>query len=106
MNLVFTGPLVQRLWCHIEAVGPDEGANFRVDIDLSEVRRIGQGLKDTAPVVVSEVNVPDNAILEGQAQLVIADHLDTRNGNNLARKNVVHSYISNEAEGLVSAAFC
>ena len=38
-HLVFADLLVERLGCHVEAVGSNKGANFRVDVDLGEARR-------------------------------------------------------------------
>ena len=38
-HLVFERFFVKRLRRHIQTIGPNKGANFRVDVDLGEARR-------------------------------------------------------------------
>ncbi len=64
---MFTGPFVQRLGRHVEAIGPNEGANLRVDVDLGEAGGVRKRLEHAAPVVVGEVDVADEPVAEGEA---------------------------------------
>jgi hypothetical protein len=73
--LMFTGPFVQRLGSHVDAVGPDDGADLRVNPDLGEESLVGQWLEHTAPLASGEVDIAHESVLEGEAQLVIADDI-------------------------------
>src|SRR6266545_571317 len=75
---VSAGLVVERLGRHVEAVGPRDGSCLRVDGHACEVLGIAQRLEDAAPVASREVDVADGAILEGQTQPVVTDHLDSR----------------------------
>ena len=42
MHLVFTGPFVQRLGGHVDAIGPDDGADLLVNPDLGPLPTASQ----------------------------------------------------------------
>ena len=88
VHRVLRGPFVQRLGRHVEAVGPSDGADLQVDVRLGEEGGIGEGLRHTSPVPLGEVDVADEAVLEGDAQLVLADALDRDGCNELAGKTL------------------
>jgi hypothetical protein len=73
--LVLRSPFIQGLGRHIEAVGPDDGPDLRVEAGLGEEARIGERLRDAAPVPIGEVDVADKPVAEGDAELMIADDL-------------------------------
>lgn len=64
---MFTGPFVQSLVSHIDAIGPDNRADLRVNADLGEVSLVGKWLEHAAPVAPGEVNVAHESVLEGKA---------------------------------------
>jgi hypothetical protein len=66
---VFTGPFIQRLGCHVEAVGPSHGSDLRVDVRLGEEGGIGEWLRHASPVPSGEVDVAYKSVLERDAQL-------------------------------------
>lgn len=69
------GPFVEGLGRHVEAVGPDDGPDLRVEAGLGEEVRIGEWLRDASPAAAGEVDVADEPVAEGDAELVIADDL-------------------------------
>jgi hypothetical protein len=83
MHPVFRGPFVKSLWCHVDAVGPDDGADLGVNANLGEEGLVGEWLEHTTPVTLGEVDVADEPVLECEAQLMIADHLDAGHINEL-----------------------
>jgi hypothetical protein len=97
-DLVLRGPLVEGLGRHVEAVGPDDGADLRVEAGLGEEVRIGEWLRDAAPVPLGEVDVADEPVAEGDAKLVIADDLGSDDWNELG-----HDGHSNEVDLLPGA---
>lgn len=80
---VLRGPFVKSLWCHVDAVGPDNGADLGVNADLGEEGLVGERLEHATPVAPGEVDVADEPVLEGEAQLVIADDFDAGHINEL-----------------------
>jgi hypothetical protein len=82
-DLVFTRPFVECLGCHVDAVGPGDGADLRVDAGLGEEGLIGEWLEHASPVTPSEVDIADEPILKGEAQLVVADYLNAGHVNEL-----------------------
>src|SRR5262249_16188431 len=85
--------LVQRLWCHVKTVRPDDGACLRIDSYLSEVARVAQGLKDAGPCLRREVDVTDRTVIEQQAQSILADHRYADNGRQIRH----HFHLMGEA---------
>lgn len=83
---VCAGLLVQRLGRHVEAVGPDDGAALRVDADLGKEALVGKRLGDAPPLATVECHVAGDPVLEGEAQLVVADDLDCGDVDELAGK--------------------
>src|ERR1700677_3464924 len=65
-HLMFARPLVESLWCHVDAVGPDDGADLGVDADLGEEGLVSERLEHAAPVPSGEVDVTDDPVLEGE----------------------------------------
>lgn len=73
--------LVQRLWCHAQVSGPDDGAELLVDADLREPRLIARRLEHPAPLVVTEGDVSHGAVFESQAHPMLANDFDVRDVN-------------------------
>lgn len=66
---------IQRLGRHVEAVvRPDDRPGF--NSDLREPGRVLERLEHAPPLALGEAHVADRPVLEAQAQLVLADHLD------------------------------
>jgi hypothetical protein len=72
---VLGGAFVEGLGRHVKAIGPDDGPDLRVEAGLGEEVRIGEWPRDASPVPVGEVDVADEPVAEGDAELVIADDL-------------------------------
>jgi hypothetical protein len=68
--------LIERLRGHIEIAGPDDRPELRIDPDLREKIGVAQRCEHATPLAFVERDVADDAVLERQTQLVIADHLD------------------------------
>src|SRR5215470_15450309 len=66
--------LIQRLWCHVKTVRPDDGPCLRIDSYLGEVAGVTQGLKDAGPLLRREVDVTNRPVIEEQAQSIVTDH--------------------------------
>ena len=74
------------------SVRPDERAEFNGD--LRKALRIAQRLEHAVPLTVGEADVAHGAILEREAQLVLADHLDAGDGNKLAGEEMADFELS------------
>ena len=74
------GLLVERLRGHVEPVRPGDRSELPVDVCAGESGGIPERLEDARPLS-SKRNIADRAVLEREAQLVVADHLDCRNGD-------------------------
>src|SRR5215468_6866746 len=56
--------LVQRLWCHVKTVRPDDGPRLGIDSYLGEVDGVAQGFEDAQPLLRREVDVTDRPVIE------------------------------------------
>jgi hypothetical protein len=74
---------VERFGGHVEAVWPGDRSCLWVDLDSRKVGGIAERLEDALPFASGEVDVADGAVGEREPQLVIADHLDSRDVNEL-----------------------
>lgn len=68
------GLFVQGLGRHVDAIGPRDGPGLRIDANLSEVTRVGEGLEYPPPFALVERDIADRAVLEGEAQAVLSDY--------------------------------
>ena len=88
-DLVFAGFFVQRLGCHVQAVlGPDDRTEF--DRNLGEALGVAQRLEYAFPLAIGEADVANDAVLEREAQSILADDLDAGDGDELSWRDVVH----------------
>jgi len=59
---------VKHVGVQVEAVGPNDGADFGIDAHLTKVGRIIQRLGHRSPKLVGEIDLADETICEGQPQ--------------------------------------
>jgi hypothetical protein len=71
--------LIEPFRSHVDSIWPNDGCCIRVDSDLSKVSGIAEGFKNTGPFPGREVDVTNGAIVEKEAETVIAYDRDTDN---------------------------
>src|SRR6266568_1339721 len=97
------GFFVERFGRQVNAVGPDDGACFRVDRYPGEVGGIVQRRQHARPVLGREVDIPSRAVAEQQAQHVITDHSDSCHDRQVG---LVHGLYATPAARWPSGAHC
>jgi hypothetical protein len=73
---ITSDPFVQSLGREIGPVWPHDRAKLHVELHLCEEVRIPKGLEDATPWPSRQVELTLRAVLETQAQTVVAEHLD------------------------------
>jgi hypothetical protein len=74
---ILAGLYIERLRSHVSAVRPREGAGLYIHSHAREVIGIAQRLESTSPLASREIDIADGAVVEGQAQSLLAADLDT-----------------------------
>lgn len=88
-DLVFGGSFVERLGRHVQSiVGPDDRAKF--DRDSREALGVAQRLEYAFPLAIGKADIADDAILEREAQSILAYDLDAGDGDELSGGDVIH----------------
>jgi hypothetical protein len=70
----------------VGAVGPADRAELMVEFDSSEAHRILQRLEDATPVPVRRIDFPADAVVERDAQAMLADDLDLDDPMQMSRQ--------------------
>ncbi len=65
--------LIERFGRHVNAVWPCNRGCFWIDTGLRKVARVPKRFENTGPVLRREVDVPDSAIIEKQAESVLPE---------------------------------
>ncbi len=66
--------LVEWFGSHVDPIRPSDGRCFGVDSHLSKVSSVTEGFKNAGPFPGRKVDVTDGAIVEKEAETVIAYH--------------------------------
>jgi hypothetical protein len=69
---MLTRLLIEAFGSHVDPVRPNNRPCFRVDSDLGEVSRVTEGFKNTLPFSGREVDITDGAVVEKEAESVVA----------------------------------
>ena len=77
---------MQRLRGDVGAVGPPDRPELAIKLDTSEVGRIAQRLKHTAPVPRRCVDLAADTVIERKAKPMLADNVDLDNPMQMSRQ--------------------
>ena len=84
-----SGLLIERFGRHVNAVWPCNRGGFWIDADLREIAGVPQWFENTSPLVRREVNVPNGAIIEKQAESVVPKDSDAHNCWKVRHMNIL-----------------